>query len=305
MKLLYNQQLFFVPANPTKGFNFGYFIKIHCNNTKKKLQLIGECNNTLVVDDVEENLKRCEKEIKYNGLVARQLQETLDNSAWIFPCFIRPHHKKYCNIYTHSLCSIAINTKRKDIERVDKQFLCMIKDAKKQLNNKQYLTTNKIIMVGFSASAKFAQRWTLLYPEHVQAVIAAGMGAILCLPIAQYDNMKLNFPLGVNDYEKLTGHVFNKKTYYKIPHYMFLGDRDYNDPVPYKDCYTDKERQIIYQIFGKDMQKERWPQNIEWINRLKLSNQHLYLLEGIDHAPHNIFKKLKEENIDFKKYKKL
>lgn len=49
------------------------------------------------------------------------------------------------------------------------------------------------------------------------------------------------------------------------------------------------------------MQKERWQKNIEWVKKLKLNNQHLYLLDGIGHTPRGIFKRLSQEKIDVKK----
>lgn len=286
-------QLIYVEPNGSEGFNFGYFIKIFQNSDSKNLQLIGEGNNCGVVNSAEDAYKLTLWEIEFNGLVCRRLQSKLDASAIIMPCFTRPTHGE-SNIYTHMLTSQAIKTSKKDIKRVDKQYANMVLNAKKVLTNLGYSVSDKSIMTSFSASSKFAQRFALLYPEMVSCVIAAGMSAVPCLPVKELNGHKLNYPLGVNDYEKIMGKPFNANAYKKIKQYLFMGDLDENDPVKYDDCFTSTERQIIYDVLDENIQK-RWVKMVEVIKTLKLKNTHTYLIKGVAHSPHGMDKILNEQ----------
>ena len=286
MKIL--SQLIYIKPSLKDGFNFGYFIKILNRETSNRIKIIGECNNCGVVNSNEEAYKKTFWEIEYNSLVCKKLQSKLDCSAIIMPCFTRPTSSDgKQNIYTHMLTSEALKTDDESIKRVDKQFENMIKNAKKILSNMGFKVSDKIIMTGFSASSKFALRFTLLYPEIVSCVIAGGMSALPCLPVEQLNGEILNFPLGVNDYQELMGKPFNEKDYRTIKHYLFMGDLDQNDPVKYEDCVTKEERRIINKIYDENVQK-RWVKMVDIINKLNLTNFHTYLIKGVGHTPQGI-----------------
>ena len=279
------RQLIYVPENPEKGFNFGYFLNIRTLD-EGKLKFIVECNNTSVSNDMNETKAKTMRRIEENQEIATRLQNCVKNSVVLMPTFIRPNREtEKGNIYTHSLTSDALNTDREDIVRVDRQLLCMIDDAKEKLKNMGYSFEEKITLTGFSASAKFAQRFAFFYPELVEMVIAGGMGALPCLPVSEYKGIKLNYPLGTNDYKKYTNRAFNKEAFDRIPQYLFIGAEDKNDPVPYDDCYTSEERDEIYKVLGKDMQKERWPKMVEILKQLKQKNTTCVRFDGVEHSP--------------------
>lgn len=282
MKIL--GQLIYIEPNKQEGFNFGYFIKILNKGNKNKIQLIGECNNCGIVNSKSKAYEETLKYIGYNAYVCEKLQSKLQCSAIIIPCFTRPMSKDgKNNIYTHMLTSQALKTDIQSIKRIDKQYSNMIKDAKKVLSNLGYDVSDKIIMTGFSASSKFAIRFAILYPELVSSVIAGGMSAMLCLPVKELNGEILNYPIGVNDYQELIGKPFNDKAYKKIKQYLFMGDLDENDPVKCEDCVTEEERQIIYKIYGENMQ-DRWKKMVEIKNKLGLTNIHTYLIKGVAHS---------------------
>lgn len=286
MKVL--SQLVYIEPNKEEGFNFGYFIKISNRGTSNKLQLIGECNNCGIVNEKNEAYKKTLWEIEYNGLICKTLQSKLECSAIILPCFTRPMSEDgKCNIYTHMLTSQAIKTNVDSIKRVDQQYANMIHHAKKLLSKLGFEVNNKIIMTGFSASSKFAQRFALLYPELVSCVIAGGMSAVPCLPMKELHGEILNFPLGVNDYQELMQKPFNEEEYRKIKQYLIMGDLDENDPVKYIDCVTEEEREIIYKIYDENMQK-RWAKMVDIIKKLNLTNVHTYLIKGVAHSTKGI-----------------
>lgn len=283
MKIL--SQLIYIEPNRQEGFNFGYFIKIFNRGTDNKVQLIGECNNCGIVNSTDEAYKKTLWEIEYNGLVCKKLQSKLECSAIIIPCFTRPMSPdgKH-NIYTHMLTSQAIKTDVEIIKRVDKQYLNMIRNAKKVLEKLGFDVSEKIIMTGFSASSKFALRFALLYPEIVSSVIAGGMSALPCLPIEELNGEVLNYPLGVKDYKALMGKSFNEKAYRSIKQYLFVGDLDENDPVKYDDCVTEEERRIINKIYDVNMQN-RLKKMVKIIKELNLTNIHTYVVKGVAHSP--------------------
>ena len=283
MKIL--GQLIYIEPNKQEGFNFGYFIKILNRGTDNKIQLIGECNNCGIVDEAEVAYKKTLWEIEYNGLVCKKLQARLECSAIVLPCFIRPMDKdREQNVYTHMLTSQAIKTEMESIKRVDKQFANMINNARKVLTTMGFDVSEKVIMTGFSASSKFAQRFALLYPEMVSCVVAGGMSALPSFPIKELNGEVLNYPLGINDYKQLMGRNFKLNQYMKINQYLFMGDQDNIDPVKYDDCVTREERRIIHTILDEDMQK-RWTKMVEIIDKLNLTNLHTFLIEGVKHTP--------------------
>ena len=282
MKIL--SQLIYIEPNKQEGFNFGYFIKILNKGNKNKIQLVGECNNCGIVNSKSKAYEETLKYIGYNAYVCEKLQSKLQCSAVIIPCFTRPmSNDGKNNIYTHMLTSQALKTNVQSIKRIDKQYSNMIKDAKKILSNLGYDVSDKIIMTGFSASSKFAIRFAILYPELVSSVIAGGISAMLCLPVKELNGEILNYPIGVNDYQELMGKPFNEKAYKKIKQYLFMGDLDENDPVKYEDCVTEEERQIIYKIYGENMQ-DRWKKMVEIKNKLGLTNIHTYSIKGVAHS---------------------
>lgn len=285
MKII--SQLIYIEPNNQEGFNFGYFIKILNNGTNNKIQLIGECNNCGIVSEADDAYKKTLWEIQYNGLVCKRLQSKLENSAIIMPCFTRPINDDGKNVYTHMLTSQAIKTDIEPIKRIDKQFANMINNAKNVLTSMGFDVTKKVIMTGFSASSKFAQRFALLFPELVSCVIAGGMSAVPCLPVKELNGEVLNFPLGINDYQELMKKPFDIKTYNNIKQYLFMGNLDENDPVKFDDCFSKEERRTINTIFDENMQK-RWVKMVDIIKRLNLTNVNTFLIEGIKHSPQGI-----------------
>lgn len=278
-------KLIFVDANPNAGFNFGYFINLNISN-EDPIQLIGECNNIYISESTEETKQKTLRQIENGGMVGRRLQNRIKNSALIVPCFIRPE-----NLYTHSLTSQTLKTSRKNLDRIDKQFVAIINDSKKHLRMLGFKTNEQIIMTGFSASAKFAQRITLLYPEQVSCVIAGGMSAIPCLPLETLNGYDLKFPLGTYDYEQLMNKKFDYKKFMSIPHYLFMGEKDTNDPLIYDICYTNEERNIIENLYHKDM-KQRWGKMIEIMHQLGMTNVHTYLIKNAEHNTTGMFEVL-------------
>ena len=113
--------------------------------------------------------------------------------------------------------------------RIDQQVVSMIEDAKKiitGLSGKK--VPEKIILNGYSASGVFAQRFALLHPELVSAACIGGAIGTMPLPLEQHQGKEIAYPLGIADYEKLTGKPFNIEAYKKIKftYYVTEGENE-------------------------------------------------------------------------------
>ncbi|MFM9597871.1 hypothetical protein ACKI1O_52305, partial [Streptomyces scabiei] len=80
----------------------------------------------------------------------------------------------------------------------------------------------------------------------VKLVVAGGINGILMLPVSSLNEQELNYPLGVNDIEAITGKSFDHSTWAALPQFLFMGANDTNDAAEYNDAYSDLERQIIF-----------------------------------------------------------
>ena len=89
-------------------------------------------------------------------------------------------------------------------EKVDLRIINMINDAKRRLAQNNIYLDEKIIVHGFSASAKFANRFTLLHPELVKLVITGGLGGTLILPLRNIFNEESLYPVGIGNFSKIT-----------------------------------------------------------------------------------------------------
>ena len=78
------------------------------------------------------------------------------------------------------------------------------------------------------------------------------------LPVAELDSQALEFPLGLADFEKITGHPFDRVTYSAIPQFTYMGEKDENDAVVHHDAYSDEERALIFKLLGRTMMPDRW-----------------------------------------------
>lgn len=249
----YAEKIIEVKAEPKKGFSFPFLLKIPASIDTN--YLVVETNNTGVIsDDFDVHYKSAKKAIVGNAVgpwVAKKL-----NSPILIPIFPRP--KTDWEIYTHALDRDTLLVKSGDLKRLDLQLLAMISQAKKELTNHSVKVHEKVILTGFSASGSLANRFSMLHPDSLQLVIAGGLNGILMLPIDNVSDEVLDYPLGVNDFKKITGTDFNKTQWASLPQFLFMGENDTNDAVEYDDAYSDLERKVIHSTLGEKMQPDRW-----------------------------------------------
>ena len=129
-----------------------------------------------------------------------------------------------------------INFTREDIDKfrdLHIQVYNMIKIAQDYIKKDLAIDIDdKIIITGYSASAKFAQFFSALHLDVVKAIIAGGTGGNHLL----FDD-SLSYPLGVKDIPD-----FDKEKFKRIKQFYYMGDNDYNDSTKFK---TNFEQEMV------------------------------------------------------------
>jgi hypothetical protein len=173
-------------------------------------------------------------------------------------------------VYVQALDSTTFTIEDSPLERVDLQLLEMVEDAKSRLEAEGHTISSEIHIDGFSASGTFANRFTMLHPERVNAVSSGGNHA-LTLPKTELDDdvpvvgdpkwdklsypvgtdeKELPYPIGVANLAELTGSTFNREAWLNTPQYIYVGSEDDPEPgdgVDYKDfknLYDEQAQQV-------------------------------------------------------------
>lgn len=246
-----------VPAETKKGFNYPYILFTPEEGMKSdQITFIIEANNTgHVSDDLDDHMEGAYQQVKNYGYIGNYLSHNLGYPLLV-PVF--PRGEENWKIYTHALDRDAMLQKGNSIERIDLQLLAMFEDAKTKLTEKGYNIDDKFIITGFSASATFANRFSAIHPEKVKAYAAGGLNGMLILPANEIEGQTLLYPLGIGDFNEITGHQFDSTAFRNVPQFLFMGENDDNDAANFSDAYSDSEREIIYKFMGKSMMPERW-----------------------------------------------
>lgn len=245
--------LIIIEKNPTKGF-FNDYILFIPKGTKlnKHTYLLIEPNNTGKLSDSIDVHKEHAIFLATKSSVGNNISTELKIPILV-PIFSRPASKPLT--YTHALDRDAILEKSTDLKRLDLQLLEMINDAKKVLKTLNINVADKVFMSGFSASATFTNRFSFLHPDKIQAIAIGGFNGELMFPHNTINGVRLDYPIGINDFEKLFNKKFNFETYKTIPQFIYMGELDENDAVQYDDAYNKKERKIINDNIGATVQK--------------------------------------------------
>ena len=231
-----NDSLLVVSKNPEKGFYNDYILFIPKGTpVNKKLYLLVEPNNTGKITDSIEIHKQYAIDLASVSSVGNNISTEL-KLPLLVPIFPRPASKPL--VYTHALDRDVMQEKTPELKRLDLQLLEMINDARSVLTSLNILTDPKIFMSGFSASATFTNRFSFLHPEKIKALAIGGFNGKLMLPQTELNGIKLNYPVGTNDFIELFGQTFDIEKYRSIPQYIYMGKLDDNDAVQFDDAYN-------------------------------------------------------------------
>lgn len=268
-----------VDANPGSGFNFPYYLRIPKGLTKDKIQyLLVETNNTGLNDSPAFHEKEAYLEIIRNSLGSSLCNKL--KTPFLLPVF--PRHARDSDVYTHAFDRDAATIKSGDMKRLDLQLIAMIRNAKLVLKNYGIAANEKILMNGFSASGTFANRFTLIHPTLVAGTACGGINGIAILSMPRVEKVKLNYPIGINDFREIFGTEFNTEAYNQVPQFIYMGENDNNDAAQYDDAYSREERKIIFKVLGEKMMPDRF-RKCESIYLENGTNSTFKIYTGIGH----------------------
>ena len=249
-------QLIEIPAAPEKGFHFPYLLFLPDPAEGKKYDyLLVEPNNTGRGSDDFEIHRSAATALARDSSVGNWVAKAL-RIPLLVPVFPRSSTTK--DVYTHSIDRDTILISSGPLKRLDLQLLAMIADARPRLEAMKRPVRSKILINGFSASGLFANRFSLLHPEVVAAAAYGGINGFITLPVEELKARQLNFPVGIADLEKITGHSFDRPAYLAIPQFGYMGADETNDALVYPDAYSEEERTLIFELLGRKMMPDRW-----------------------------------------------
>lgn len=306
-------QVIFVPADPSKGFNFPYMIRIPSENmvkyrTEKDYLMVDMLNNgnghslAQCIEDAKEQLS----EMWYLSMQRSQefgfpimmpivprtgvpVDETDFGQSRLYE-----HALDRASVYVRELTQsgkfASRNMANYDYYEVDPtlyydfddQIKAMITHALDYLNTNNFGLEDKVIMDGYSASGTFTDRFTNLHPEIVKMVISGATLDDMMLPTDTYKGETLNFPVGTADFKAITGKAFDMEAHNKVARLIYMGKNDTNNTVDFLDCYFEGTQSQINKLFGNPV----LPRALENIELYGKSGGHgLFILDqGIEHG---------------------
>ncbi len=200
----------FLAESSSKGINIPSILAIPMSENITD-RIILEANNL----ESENTQEVIEQGIQTGIKLARLISDF--PSAIVIPLI--PSFKNYPYLQQLSLECFNIPVSDKNY-RMDEQVVRIIDAAKSILKNEIGLTVReKIFLNGYSSSGVFAQRFSLLHPDIVDTVCIGGASGSIPIPTE-----KLAYPLGIANYESLTGREFDLESYSKIKFRYYVSE---------------------------------------------------------------------------------
>lgn len=245
-----------VPPDTRSGFNFGYTLVIPVEMNYETSLIVEGINGKSVTDDLEKGREEAIKDSKELGRLIFSWNKNT-NFPVLIPQFPRIFNGQEV-IWTHMLSSNSLSNEEFGLKRVDIQLINMINDAKERLAQSYIKVDEKIIIDGFSASSKFANRFTLLHPELVKLCIGGGVGGLLTLPIREINGEVLKYPVGVGNLPEITDQKI--EDFLKVKQFYYQGMKDKIDAFHGGSTGIIKEDELeqIHKFVGKEMNTSRW-----------------------------------------------
>lgn len=267
-------------ASPPNGFYADFYLYIspdarNATREGKAVTILVQPNNSGINSD-DPNVHR--RDAWFTGFERKGIADEL-GVLLLVPAFIRPGED--WQIYTHALDRDTLTTQRIELRRIDLQLLAMIDFARAELAKQGFETDEKVLIQGFSASAMFANRFTILHPDRVKAATIGSPGGWPIAPAIRYNGEELPYPAGIADLELLTGTLFDVETYNTVPQLIYMGSQDDNDSLDFRDGWDEAEAQLIDKLFGIDP-LSRW-EDAQSIYHAAGTNTEFLLIDGVGH----------------------
>lgn len=266
-------------ADTSKGFNFP-FILIYPEQMLQNVKLFVEGNNSVdyIKRDEEGNIlgyQNFEEQKKDAISFAQQICKYEDgkhfnvgymyqqlNQPLVIPIIERCDAEHEGEYYTQMLGRNVVLDKTSKFANLSRQVVAMIEEAKSVClaKNETIKIDRKSGLCGFSASGVFASRMLFAEPESFDVCLSMCSNAVQPLPIPELDGVKLPYPLGTADYEKIFGKPFNIEEYKKATQMFFVGAKEDNNRynIAKNSRLHDKNVQDKYiQVYGDVTIQER------------------------------------------------
>jgi len=232
------------------GFRSPYYLYVPRKVSAPVHILVAPNNTGKPDDDVQVHHRAALLRVLKYKAVADEL-----GTPMLIPAF--PREQANWRVYTHALDRDSLTTALPDLQRPDLQLIAMVDDAQHRLRQRYSEVHPHVLIMGFSASAMFANRFSLLHPERVLATAAGSPGGWPLAPQIEWQGKKLRYPVGVADLHELTGADFRAAEFRRVAQFLYVGDKDDNDSVVFEDGYDREDRDTVESLFGKDLNR-RW-----------------------------------------------
>jgi dienelactone hydrolase len=214
-------ELIKINSDPAKGFQWPYYLTLPSSAREPAVLLVVPNNSGTTSDDQT-----------FHDAQARSTAQTWATQSELgnlrcpvlVPTFPRPQSDY--EVYTQALDRATLVTRLPGLERIDRQLVAMISDARSRLAARGVAIDEKVWLWGFSATGSFVSRFLILHPEIVKAAFFGAGGFGPPVPLAEHKGRRLEYPWGVADLELLTGNRFNVDAFRQVPILAQMGDED-------------------------------------------------------------------------------
>lgn len=233
------------PADPAQGFHWPYLLYVP-KLARTRHMLVVPNNPGFTTEDLELLRASASCELERQIVLADALGAPL-----LIPLFPRPAEGSgQGNLYLHALTRAALEAKGPAVARVDLQLGAMVDDARGRLAAEEIVVSSRVLLLGFSASGSFVNRFAMLHPERVLAVAVGSPGGWPLAPVARLGEDALPWPVGIADVGALTGREIDATELKKVSWLFFLGAQDRNDAVPFRDSFSASDQALVFRRFG-------------------------------------------------------
>jgi hypothetical protein len=236
-------ELLRIDANPTKGFNWPYYLTVPTQTKTPAVLLVVPNNTGSPSDDQSLHDASAQTTATSWGYGA---DSTGLRTPVLTPTFPRPASDM--TMYTQALDRATLLTRTPGLQRIDLQLVAMIQDAKARLAVRGMQVDSRVWMYGFSATGSFVSRFIHLHPDVVKSAIFGSGGYGPPVPLAEYKERVLEYPWGVADIEQLTGQKFNLDAFRQIQILTHFGDAEVPDFG--WDPGNDPDLGMLEEVFG-------------------------------------------------------